>query len=144
MFVLDGDPCVCVWADCLFQPMKSYTFSKIIATAESLLAFLDKDLPSVSEVDYTSSRAKYRRIVLETTTVAGQTVRNDITRRMMDLPVPLQQIIEAWLDVLASEVETPSEDSSERPLRTTFSTSKEYGGVCSSCHSYKCCSCCWE
>ncbi|KEH34081.1 GATA type zinc finger transcription factor family protein [Medicago truncatula] len=103
------------------KPMKSYTFSEIIATAESLLAFLDKDLPSASEVDYTSSRAKYRRIVLETTTVAGQTVRNDITRRMMDLPVPLQQIIEAWLDVLASGVETPSEDSSERPLRTTFS-----------------------
>lgn len=103
------------------KPMKSYTFSEIIATAESLLAFLDKDLPSASEVDYTSSRAKYRRIVLETTTIAGQTVRNDITRRMMDLPVPLQQIIEAWLDVLASGVETPSEDSSERPLRTTFS-----------------------
>ncbi|XP_045819441.1 uncharacterized protein LOC123912898 isoform X2 [Trifolium pratense] len=36
------------------SPMKSFTFSETSVTIESLLSFLDKDIPSTSEVDHTS------------------------------------------------------------------------------------------
>ncbi|WJX31460.1 hypothetical protein P8452_19884 [Trifolium repens] len=35
------------------SPMKSFTFSETLVTIESLLAFLDKEVPSSSEVDHT-------------------------------------------------------------------------------------------
>ncbi|KAK2440918.1 protein NOI4 [Trifolium repens] len=35
------------------SPMKSFTFSETLVTIESLLAFLDKEVPSTSEVDHT-------------------------------------------------------------------------------------------
>ncbi|CAJ2640082.1 unnamed protein product [Trifolium pratense] len=36
------------------SPMKSFTFSETSVTIESLLSFIDKDIPSTSEVDHTS------------------------------------------------------------------------------------------